>query len=60
MQNYNSYLCDNKIYFSITRKLPLKTLVEVIFMWSNAIKDELYDFFEFKNTPSTSAFVQQR
>ncbi|MCR1961427.1 hypothetical protein CWE04_09830 [Thomasclavelia cocleata] len=28
-------------------------------MGANALKDELYDLFDFKNTPTTSAFVQQ-
>ena len=32
----------------------------ILFMGADAIKDELYDFFDFKNTPITSAFVQQR
>lgn len=59
--NRESYLTDDKNYFSRERKLPLKTLIEsILFMGSNAIKDELYDIFEFHNTPSTSAFVQQR
>ena len=61
IMNYNYYLTDDKNYFSRERKLPLKTLIEsILFMGSNAIKDELYDLFDFKNTPTTSAFVQQR
>ena len=62
MEDYSSYIVDvNSNHFSRTRKLPLKTLVEsILFMGSNAIKDELYDFFDFTDTPTTSAFVQQR
>ncbi len=59
--NYQNYLTDDKDYFSRNRKLPLKTLIEsILFMGSNAIKDELYDLFDFIDTPSASAFVQQR
>ena len=61
ISDYRSYLTDDKNYFSKERKLPLKTLIEsILFMGVNAIKDELYDFFDFKDTPTTSAFVQQR
>lgn len=61
IENYQAYLSDGKNYFSRDRKLPLKTLIEsILFMGANAIKDELYDLFDFKNTPTTSAFVQQR
>ena len=61
INDYHSYLTDDKDYFSRNRKLPLKTLIEsILFMGSNAIKDELYDLFDFINTPTTSAFIQQR
>ena len=61
IDDYKSYLTNNENYFSRERKLPLKTMIEaILYMGSNAIKDELYDFFDFKNTPTTSAFVQQR
>lgn len=61
IENRGYFLTADKDYFSRERILPLKTLIEsILFMGSNAIKDELYDIFEFKNTPSTSAFVQQR
>lgn len=61
INDYHSYLTDDKDYFSRNRKLPLKTLIEsILFMGSNAIKDELYDLFDFINTPTASAFVQQR
>ena len=61
IQDFKSYLTDDKNYFSREGKLPLKKLIEsILFMGSNAIKDELYDFFDFKDTPTTSAFVQQR
>ena len=61
IDDYKSYLTNNENHFSRERKLPLKTMIEaILYMGSNAIKDELYDFFDFKNTPTTSAFVQQR
>lgn len=61
VDNYSVFLCEDKNYFSRERKLPLKTLIEaILFMGANTIKDELFDFFDFKNTPTTSAFVQQR
>lgn len=61
IENRRHFLIAEKNHFSRERKLPLKTLIEsILFMGSNAIKDELYDIFKFKNTPSTSAFVQQR
>lgn len=61
IENYQTYLTDDKYYFSKNRKLPLKDLIEsILFMGANELKDELYDLFDFKNTPSTSAFVQQR
>lgn len=61
IQNHDSYLTENKNYFSRNRKINLKSLVEtILFMGSNAIKDELYHLFNFYHTPSSSAFVQQR
>lgn len=61
VENYQVFLTDDKNYFTRNRKLPLKTLIEsILFMGANALKDELYDLFDFKNTPTTSAFVQQR
>lgn len=55
------YLTDDKDYFSKNRKLPIRKLIEfILFMGADAIKDELYDFFNFEDTPTTSAFVQQR
>ena len=57
----DSFLTDDKNYFSRERKLPIKKTIEfILFTGANAIKDELHDFFVLENTPSTSAFVQQR
>ena len=61
INDYHLYLTDDKDFFSRNRKLPLKTLVEsILFMGANPIKDELYDMFNFKDTPTSSAFIQQR
>lgn len=50
--------CD----FKKNRKLPFKTVIKMIItMGGNTIHKELYDFFNYSSdTPSTSAFVQQR
>ena len=59
--NYHPFLTDGGNHFSRNRKIPLKTLIEyILFMGSNALKDELYDLSNFNDTPSVSAFVQQR
>ncbi len=61
IMNHDSYLKEEKKYFSRNKKLPLKTLIEsILFMKANAIKDGLNDIFQFENTPTTCAFVQQR
>lgn len=61
INNYQFYLTDDRDFFSRNRKLPLKTLIEsFLFMGANPIKDELYEMFDFKNTPTSSAFIQQR
>ncbi len=61
IQNITSYVTDDKNYFSRSRKLPLKTLIEyILFMGANSIKDELYDLTDYSATPTSSAFVQQR